>query len=152
LRALRALYEESLVIKQELGDHGSISSALCNLGDVACAQGDYERAWTLYEESVALCQQMGDKRGSAEGLEGLAAAAGAMERHRQAVLLWRVAATIREAIVAPLPPNDQVEQDAQVSILKETLGAEGFAAAWVVAEGLSLEETISKAIEPRRSA
>src|SRR5579871_6424352 len=59
----RALYEESLAIRRELGDKNGIADSLSNLGEMAKEQGDYAAARALYEESLAIRRELGDKYG-----------------------------------------------------------------------------------------
>jgi non-specific serine/threonine protein kinase len=69
--AARALEEESLAIRRELGDRSGIAGSLGNLGNVASGQGDYPAARTLYEESLAIRRELGDPSGIANSLGNL---------------------------------------------------------------------------------
>jgi len=73
--ASKALYEESLAIKRELGDRRGIANALNNLGMVAVEQGNYAAGRSLYEESLAIKRELGDRRGTANTLNNLGMAA-----------------------------------------------------------------------------
>jgi predicted ATPase/DNA-binding SARP family transcriptional activator len=64
----RALHEESLAIKRELGDRQGIAQSLLNLGLMAFSQGDYKAARALSGESLAIHRELGDKRGIAMSL------------------------------------------------------------------------------------
>ena len=68
----RALSEESLAVRRELGDEKEIALALGNLGIIAYRQGDYEAARSLSEESLGMLRKLGDKRGVAADLNNLA--------------------------------------------------------------------------------
>jgi predicted ATPase/class 3 adenylate cyclase len=59
--AARALLEESLAIRRELGDKGGIASALGSLGWAAHDQGDQGAARALFGESLAIDRELGDK-------------------------------------------------------------------------------------------
>jgi predicted ATPase/Tfp pilus assembly protein PilF len=67
----RALGEESLAIRRQLGDRKGIAASLNNLGLVACDQGDYPAARALYEESLAIKRELGDRVGIANSLNNL---------------------------------------------------------------------------------
>jgi tetratricopeptide (TPR) repeat protein len=69
--AARALNEESLGIRRELGDRGGIASVLNSLGNVAYDQGDYAAACALHEESLAIRRELGDSEGMAWSLNSL---------------------------------------------------------------------------------
>src|SRR5438105_4121141 len=67
----RAVYQDSLAIRRELGDRPGIAASLNNLGLVAFEQGDYPAARALYEESLAIRRELGDRRGIALSLGNL---------------------------------------------------------------------------------
>jgi len=69
--AARALEEESLAIRRELGDRSGIAGSLGNLGNVASGQGDYPAARALYEGSLAIRRELGDPSGIANSLGNL---------------------------------------------------------------------------------
>jgi predicted ATPase/class 3 adenylate cyclase/Tfp pilus assembly protein PilF len=67
----RALYEESLAIRRELGDHEGIAGSLNHLGSIAVSQGDYSTARTLFEESLAIWRERRNRQGIAASLHSL---------------------------------------------------------------------------------
>jgi non-specific serine/threonine protein kinase len=67
----RALYEESLAIRRELGDRSGIAGSLGNLGNVAVNQGDRPAARALQEQSLAIYRELGDRFGTANTLNNL---------------------------------------------------------------------------------
>jgi len=69
--AARALYEESLAIRRELGDRSGIAGSLGNLGNVAVNQGDHSAARALQEQSLAIYRELGDRFGTANTLNNL---------------------------------------------------------------------------------
>jgi predicted ATPase/class 3 adenylate cyclase len=69
--AARALHEESLLIKRELGDKRGMAASLNYLGHVARLQGDYAAARALYQETLAIGRELDDRRGMAFSLNGL---------------------------------------------------------------------------------
>ncbi|MCW3094389.1 MAG: transcriptional regulator, LuxR family [Chthonomonadaceae bacterium] len=71
LVSARALLEESLAIRRELGDLRAIAGLLSNLGNLAKQQKDYTAARTLNEESLALKRELGDRQGTATTLINL---------------------------------------------------------------------------------
>jgi len=56
------LCEESLALRQTLGDTWGTAISIGSLGNVAHTQGAYERAIALYEESLALFRNLGVKQ------------------------------------------------------------------------------------------
>jgi predicted ATPase/class 3 adenylate cyclase/DNA-binding CsgD family transcriptional regulator len=67
-----ALYEESLVLYQTLGDTAGIALALSQLGEIAASRGHFAAAYTRTEEALALHREVGDKQGIAWSLNNLA--------------------------------------------------------------------------------
>ena len=77
-RTARALYEECLAIRREMGDKVGTALSLFNLGNVTLAQGESSTARALNEDCLSLYREMGDKSGIASSLcyLGIAASAG----------------------------------------------------------------------------
>jgi tetratricopeptide (TPR) repeat protein len=67
------VYEESLALKRSQGDSRGIAGTLNNLGMIASAKGDFERARSLYNESLELLRVAGNKTGVAVVLGNLGA-------------------------------------------------------------------------------
>jgi tetratricopeptide (TPR) repeat protein len=67
----RVLHEESLAIRQALGDRRGDASSRHNLAMVAKSEGDYASAKALYEESLAIKRELGDRWGMAATLNNL---------------------------------------------------------------------------------
>lgn len=64
----RAVYEESLAIRREIGDRAGAANTLSNLGIVARWLDDLSSAQDLYEESLAIRRELDDKWGIATSL------------------------------------------------------------------------------------
>jgi len=84
----RALHEESLTIRRELGDQGGIATSLTQLGTVAHDHGEYDTARTLFEESLAIRRELGDKRSLANSLNNLGNVAHAQGDYKAARTLY----------------------------------------------------------------
>src|SRR6266851_7866781 len=69
--AARALQEQSLAIRRELGDRSGIAGSLGNLGNVALNQGDYPAARALHEESLAISRELGNRHSIALSLSNV---------------------------------------------------------------------------------
>jgi len=68
--ALR-LYEQSLQIKEELGDKAGVATSLHQLGNVQYLQGNYAGALRLYEQSLKAFEELGAKSEQAAVLHQL---------------------------------------------------------------------------------
>ena len=66
-----ALHQESLAVRQALGDRRGIAISLNSLANVAVDHGDYDAARVLHEDSLALRRELGDTRGIAIALNNL---------------------------------------------------------------------------------
>ena len=83
-----ALFEESLLLRRELGDRPGIAVSLNLLGMVVFEQGDSAAATSLFEESLLLRRELGDKIGSAAALASLGNAASVRCEYAGARLLY----------------------------------------------------------------
>ncbi|MDY7077505.1 MAG: tetratricopeptide repeat protein, partial [Chloroflexota bacterium] len=70
-RAL-ALYQESLQIKEQIGDIKGKAASLSMMAQVYVTRGDLDRALALYQESLQLKEQIGDIQGKAASLHNMA--------------------------------------------------------------------------------
>lgn len=68
----RSLYDESLLISQELDNQEGIGDALNGLGTVALYEGDFSTARTLHNQSLALWQRSDNKERKGRTLTSLA--------------------------------------------------------------------------------
>ncbi|HEY0069990.1 MAG TPA: tetratricopeptide repeat protein [Chloroflexia bacterium] len=80
----RLLFDESLALRQALGDKKGIAASLNNLGTVAWGMGDYATARLLFGESLAVRRELGDKHSVAGSLSNLAAVCRHLGEHDEA--------------------------------------------------------------------
>ena len=64
----RSLYQQSLLIQEQLGDLSGKASSLHQLGILAQNQGDYDQARSLYQQSLLIKEQLGNLSGKASSL------------------------------------------------------------------------------------
>jgi tetratricopeptide (TPR) repeat protein len=141
-----ALYEEALGLFRALGDRRGSANALGNLGRVVLSQGDYGRAAALLEEALLLSRDIGTWELVAAGVESLAWVAASCGQARQAARLCGAAEAQREALGAPLPPDERAGHDQAVAAMRAALGEQAFAAAWAAGRALPLEQAIGEAL------
>ncbi len=142
-RRAAELFEESLLLDQETGNKQGIAKSLNNLGIVAALQGDYARAHSLLKESVLLSWKIGDQQTTAECLEELARVAGDRGMLKQAVLLWGVAARLREVIDAPLSPANDDHCSPALAAVRDQLDDTTFTTIWAGGQAMPLEQAIA---------
>ncbi|KAB8331772.1 tetratricopeptide repeat protein, partial [Scytonema tolypothrichoides VB-61278] len=71
-----ALWEQSLEIKERIGDVGGKAATLNNMARVIAQQGDIERAIALWQQSLEIVERIGDVGGKAVILANMAYWAG----------------------------------------------------------------------------
>lgn len=141
------LYEEGLLLFRQLGNKMGMAITLNNLGVIAEDQGNYERAIMLYKESLVLHNELGNKLGTWGCLSNLAAVAGEQGQPERAARLFGAAEALREALSAPVSPDDRAEYDSKVAAVRAKLDEATFAQAWAQGRAMTLEQAISYALE-----
>ena len=66
----------------------------------------------------------------------------ALGEPRKAVRLWGTAATVRAAIMAPMPPIYRTSYIQAVATARERLGEQAFRSAWVEGHKTPLEQAV----------
>ena len=94
----RALLEESLTIKRQLGDQQGIAGSLINLGLVASDQGDLADARALYEQGLTILRPLGHQEFIANALNNLGLVASAQGDYAGARALQEESLTIRRQL------------------------------------------------------
>jgi tetratricopeptide (TPR) repeat protein len=84
----RELYQQSVTIKQEIGDRRGIGYSLNNLGYMAYLLEKYDEALPHLEESLATLRDVGDRRGIGYALMNLGNVAHARADQQQAGELY----------------------------------------------------------------
>jgi serine phosphatase RsbU (regulator of sigma subunit) len=65
-------YQQSLKIREQLGDTRGVSSSLANIGSIYISIGEFEKALYYQQKSLSIFEQQGDKAGMASSLNNLA--------------------------------------------------------------------------------
>ncbi len=138
--AARALWEESLSIRNEIGDRAGNATTLQTLGALALDQGDLATARSRFTEAFHLSQELGMQLPTASSLEGLAPVSARSGESERAVRLFAAAYRIRESIGAPAPPSEQEVRDREIDEIRQTLGEHAFTRAWNAGRTLTLSE------------
>jgi hypothetical protein len=131
---------------RQLGDKWGIANSLSSLGDLAIDQGDYTSANGFLIESLSLNQELGDRTGTAYALEYFSGLATVYGRPERALCLAGAAATLREAIGAPLPSADQVALERRLESARKALSDAEQAAAWGQGCAMTMEQAIDYAL------
>ncbi|MDQ2783406.1 MAG: tetratricopeptide repeat protein [Chloroflexota bacterium] len=147
----QALHAESLAIRRALGDPRGVAISLINLAMIAYWQGDYTAAQALHRESLTIKRALGGG-GIAESLEGLAAVAGARGEGTRAARLLGAAATLRETLSRPQPPDERADQERWVARIRIAGETEEWHAAWDMGRSMPMEQVIAEALEGAATA
>ncbi len=136
----RSILEESLATFKVMGERSGSATALMSLARFLTYRGEHEAALSAYKESWELVQAVGDRELAATCLEGCGEVLVAQGEARRAVQLWGIAAAVRAAIVAPMPPVYRSDYIQAVSAARESLSEEAFQAVWMEGSRTPLEQ------------
>jgi tetratricopeptide (TPR) repeat protein len=135
-----AMVEEGIVTLRSMGERSSTAEALIVLARIRAFSGQYEAAQRCYQESWQLLKSTGAKELEAACLEGYGEVLVALGMPGVAVRLWGTAATVRAAIVAPMPPVYRAAYFHALSLARERLGEKAFREVWAEGHALPLEQ------------
>jgi tetratricopeptide (TPR) repeat protein len=138
----RAVLEASIATFRVLKERSAIGEVLMALGRLTRVQGDHEAARDCYAESWDLLRTIGAKELSVSCLEGYGEVLVAQGAPKRAAQLWATAATVRAAIVAPMPPVYRAPYLQAVAIARQQLGEEAFRSAWAEGHDTPLEQVL----------
>ena len=136
----RSMLEESLAIFKAVGDRSGTAEALIALARLAAYRGENEAALACYVESWGLLRAIDARELGATCLEGYGEVVLVQGEPGRAARLWGTAATVRAAIVAPMPPIYRTEYTRAVTTAREQLGEEAFQTAWAEGRAIPLEQ------------
>ena|SRR5215217_111104 len=131
---------------RELRDSSGVALALQSLAQVLVDLGDLFEAPRLLPEALGIARELNDRLRLAGMLEGLGRIA--QKKPRQAAPSARLLASaeaLREAIEAPLPPENRVAHDKFVALVREELGHDMSDSVWAEARRRSLDEALADA-------
>jgi tetratricopeptide (TPR) repeat protein len=109
LAGAMALYEQSLAIKDGLGDVRGKSATLHAMANVLVTRGDLAGAMALYEQSLAIKDGLGDVRGKSATLANMAVVQFRQGEHERALTNARTSLQLLQAMGAT-PDAAQVAQ------------------------------------------
>lgn len=136
---------ESLTLFEQLNDMQGKVVTLNSLGRVALCVGQSQAAVDYFGASLRLYTQASDKIAMLDNLTGMAQAATRLQQFTRAVTLYGAATALRLTFHIPLPPIDQPEQEACLTLLRANVAEATFAACWAQGQSMTLEQAISYA-------
>jgi hypothetical protein len=120
-----------------------------NLGLVARAQNDNDRAVTEFCQSLVEEHDLGNKRQIAANIEGLAGVAACDGQFEQASRLFGAAEHLREQIGAPVPAADRAGYDRDIAQARSSLTQAMAVAVWSLGRAMAPETAIAEALAMR---
>jgi predicted ATPase/class 3 adenylate cyclase len=143
-------YGEAMQIAIAQNNSRMIAGMEHNLARVALLRENHAEAAERFRRSLLAHQDLGRERGITFVLTGIASLAGTAGDPSVAASLLGAAESLRARIGALNDPFDRIEHaespDALRQSLRERLGEEQFAAAWVAGRALSTDEAIALAL------
>ncbi|WP_027269285.1 tetratricopeptide repeat protein [Leptolyngbya sp. PCC 6406] len=93
-----ALYQQSLAIKERIGDAQGKAATLHQMGRLKADQGDVEGAIALYQQSLEIFERIGDAQGKASTLHGMGRLKANQGEVEDAIALYQQSLEIFERI------------------------------------------------------
>jgi excisionase family DNA binding protein len=144
--ALRSM-EEVLALVRDHAMSWLLPSALAGLGLAATDQGDHARASAAFHEALSLAVARRNKGNTIDLIECLARLVGMTGHAAEAARLFGAGEALRAGLLYPVSPADRAYTEPVLRKLRETLGADGFAAAWAAGRQLSWDEAVAAALD-----
>lgn len=143
----RSLYEEAITILRDVGELNFLAYAVRRLGQLLWRGGEYKKGIALCKESLDLNQQVGSPRGVIGCLAGFAAIAVAQGRYQYAAQLMAAVETQMASLGITPMYMDRQEYVRNLTLLRSKLDAQVLDRFWRKGKKMSLEETITFALE-----
>jgi len=146
LERAQALDEEAHELWTQSGSRMGQRAALMNLAVITFELGDFRRARALAAQTLGLCQEMADVSATTVRCVEIAAeilqASGASETVAR---LEAAASAQRQALGAPMPPNERGERDRTQQAAVAVLSAAVYDQAWREGQQLSMGDAVDLA-------
>ncbi|MGH2616696.1 MAG: tetratricopeptide repeat protein, partial [Thermomicrobiales bacterium] len=146
--ALRTL-EGALALAREHHQDWLLPSILGGLALTATDLGDFDRAIALFHDVLSLAMAARKPGDIIDGIEGLARVAAATGQAERSARLFGAGETLREKLTFPLSPTEIAYAEPVRHELRESLGADSFAAALAEGRAQSQEEALAEALAVR---
>jgi predicted ATPase/DNA-binding CsgD family transcriptional regulator len=141
------LLEDALARVRRLGVRQASANLLTRLALAVLGRGDHERATGLLREGLVLSRELITKLETAHGIEGMAIVAAAEKRADRAGRLWGAAEVSREAMGAPLRPDERRIYEPYITIARAEFANEAWEANREEGRQMTLEEAADYALD-----
>jgi hypothetical protein len=143
----RSVLEESLTIREAVGDRRGIACSLHALATLALLEGDVEQAMYQYLASLRGFEQLGDKLGLARCFEGVASAAHRQGGDDRAAALFGTAHLLRGELAAPLSPMERERHRHLLAEIQAAREETDDAEEWPHAVAMPLDMALSSCLQ-----
>ncbi len=137
--------ERALAIWREVGDRWAIANTLIELGNLARERTAYADAAALYGESLAINRELDDRLAIAYLFEDIGCLAAQQNAPKRALRLVAAAASLREAIGAPLSPAEAGRLQEKLAPTRQQMSQAEQEALEAEGRALSFEQAIELA-------
>ncbi|MCX6217016.1 tetratricopeptide repeat protein [Spirosoma sp.] len=91
-------WQQSLAMRQQIGDRSGEGTTLNNISQIYYARGDYEKTFAYLEQSLAMRQQIGDRSGEGTTLNNMATLSYARGDYEKTLAYLEQSLAIRQQI------------------------------------------------------
>ena len=141
----RRQYELAMTAFQENGALFNATIAKSDLAHMERHLGNYTRSLELYRETIREFQDFGQHGAVAHQLECFAFVAIALNELDRSLNLFGAAEAWREHAGTPMTPDEQIEYQKQVEIVRDRTVSELFTKTWAAGRALTMEEAVQYA-------
>ena len=146
-----AHFNEGEKLFGQLGDQRMVISMQSERAHVERQLGHYTQAVALYTKTLLAWQELGQPAALAHELECFAFIAAAQADAHRAVCLLGAAEALRESVNSPMRAVERAGYDQNVAALQAQMDAQAFAAAWSDGRLMTLEQSITYALEANKA-
>jgi tetratricopeptide (TPR) repeat protein len=140
---------EALVQVRDVWNPLATAYVLWTLGELAWDRGDKARALLLLRQAMARLWDLRETWSALLCLERLAVTSG--RGHPQAAArLFGAAAAWRDAVGLRRPPVEKERYEQAVTVVRDVLGADAFAAVWAAGQSLTPEQAVAEVLDVGR--
>ncbi len=143
----RLRFEEAIIAFRESGAHFNVILAKSDLAHLERNLGNFAPALELYRETIVAFRDMSQRGAVAHQLECFAFIAIAQNQFDRALRLLGAAEAWREQGGTPMTPDEQIEYQKQVEVVREQTDSELFTKTWAEGRALTMEQAIQYATE-----
>lgn len=143
----RRHFELAMAAFQEADAPFNATLAKSDLAHLERKQGNHAEALELYCETILAFRDFGQRGAVAHQLECFAFIAIAQNEYDRALRLLGAAETWRELGSTTMTPDEQIEYQEQVEVVREQMASELFTKTWAEGRALTMEQAIQYATE-----